>query len=300
MYGEKDGTRQILNFYDKGLVDGAVHPFGETINEVNYTYSQILNGRNFVGNVMLDPSTTAEVHRDWVMFSELNQYDNIPITNFIQLQDLQGGDITGMATILNDLVIFMERGVFRLSVPTATPSEWTFAEAYENVGCVAPKSIVEYNGSGFFLQETTTITLDPNFNLIPIGTPIQDIIVNMYNGTVADNVEAHIDIEHNKLLLIQDAVQKVQYYYHLKDGYWREEKWNKDSGGADVYGGNYFIDKDNITYFVSRINTGGHFRRMSSVGGNLDMDLNTFANGQGGEIKNWIDPNCRQWKALNY
>ena len=281
----KNGTRQILNFYDKGLVDGVVHPFGETINEVNYTYSQILNGRNFVGNVMLDPSTTAEVHRDWVMFSELNQYDNIPITNFIQLQDLQGGDITGMATILNDLVIFMERGVFRLSVPTATPSEWTLAEAYENVGCVAPKSIVEYNGGVFFLARDNYYYIDPNFNLIPIGTPIQDIIVNMYNGTVADNVEAHIDIEHNKLLLIQDAVQKVQYYYHLKDGYWREEKWNKDMGGSDVYGGNYFIDKDNITYFVSRINTGGHFRRMSSVGGNLDMDLNTFANGQGGEIK---------------
>jgi len=277
----KNGTNQTIDFYDKGLINGTSHPFGETINEVNFKYAVIHNGRQFVAGVKLDPSGEAEIHKDWVLFSELNQLDNIPIINYIQLNDLQGGEITGIAKVLNDIVVFMERGVFRLSVPSYNPTEWSLSEAYENVGCSAPKSIVQYNGGVFFLAEDNYYFIDANFNLTPVGSPIQNIVASFGNDT-----EAYIDIEYDRLVLIENPADKQTHYiFDLKENTWKQEKWEQDKNGNQVYGGNYFTDKDNETRFISRTTTGGNIRLLNAQGGVLDMNINTFGNGQGGELK---------------
>ena len=262
-----EADKIMLTFYDKGLPNGTLHAFDETSNAVNYKYATISNGRQFVANVKLDPDGEAEEHKDWIIFSELQQYDSLPITNYIQLNDLQGGEITGISKVLNDIVVFMERGVFRLSVPSASPADWSLTEAYENIGCKAPKSIVQYNGGVFFLAEDNFYFIDPNFNLIPVGMPIQDIVAGF--GTDA---EAFVDLKYNQVLLIEDSADtKTHYVYDLLSEDWQQEKWTLDGGGNDVYGGNYFTDKDGDTHFVSRTTTGGHIRELRPAS-SIDMD----------------------------
>lgn len=63
--------------------------------------------------------------------------------------------------IFNDLAVFMERGVFRLSVPPTNPANWFMLEAHENIGCIAPDSIVKAGQFVFLLVQTTFICWIP-------------------------------------------------------------------------------------------------------------------------------------------
>ena len=94
-----DNTNQyiLLDFLDVGLPDGARHP-NETATsaDVKLKHATMLNGRQFVGNVKITSDEDIEEYPNFVMFSEANAPDIIPTTNFIQLQDLQGGEIVGI------------------------------------------------------------------------------------------------------------------------------------------------------------------------------------------------------------
>jgi len=164
-----------LNVYDYALSDLGLHPLGaKTKVIVNHKYATYLHGRQFVGNIKLDPDDEAELHEDWIIFSELLQPDILPITNYIQIQDVQGGAITGLEKHLGSLIVFMERGIYRLEVPSSNPADFSLIEAEENIGCIAPNSIVNIGGQTFFASNDNAYVIDPGFNISPITLPIQD------------------------------------------------------------------------------------------------------------------------------
>ena len=170
------GDDVTLYFYDYDLNDQGLHPLGnKTKITVNHKYSTYLGSRQFVGNVRLDPDGDAEDHEDWIIYSELGQPDVLPITNFIQIKDIQGGAITGLTTHLGNLIVFMERGVYRLEIPSSDPSNWSLIESEENIGCTAPDSIITIGGQTFFAGNDNAYVMDPGFNIYPITTPIKDV-----------------------------------------------------------------------------------------------------------------------------
>jgi len=171
-----DDTAVSLEMYDSGQIDGRYHPIAGTSSiEVNYKYSAFTDGRLFAGNVKIDPNgSNPEDHDNWIIFSELSQPDVLPISNFIQLEDLQGGSITGLASMLGDLVVFMERGIYRLSVPSTDPHGWSLMESEENIGCQAPDSIIKVEGGVYFASPDSIYYLDANFKANPISLAIQD------------------------------------------------------------------------------------------------------------------------------
>ncbi len=231
-----DATIIYLDTYDTGFIGGAYHPLaGVSSTEVNYKYSVITDGRQFVAGVRLDPralSGASEDHDNWVIFSELNQYDILPISNYIQLRDLQGGAITGLSSLMGDLVVFMERGIYRLSVPSVDPTSWSLSESEENIGCIVDTSITSWESGVFFAGKDHLYFLDANFKAHPMTASIKDD----YQDAVTDKARTFYDVKKNRLLCRFGTDGATIYSLDLSS--FPEERWTQvtsGSGDMDIF-----------------------------------------------------------------
>lgn len=241
------GTSHKFSYRDLDDANGIVHPTGETSLDVNFTYSVNLEGRQYVAGVALNPSAENEIHKDWVMFSKLNQPDVIPITNYISIPDLQGGEITGLARLMGDLVVLQSKGIYRLSVPSADPFSWSLSESEPNIGCVSADSIVEYDSGIFFAGEDNFYHLSSNFKAMPVTTSIKDI----YQGSAnLSNTKAIIDVKKNRLLCKFGDTNQTLYVLDLDQMAKGVEHWSK----MDMSTGNevdlFAIDENLKVYTV--------------------------------------------------
>tara|TARA_Y100000593_G_C4322676_1_gene344718 strand:- start:5742 stop:10043 length:4302 start_codon:yes stop_codon:yes gene_type:complete len=183
--GWTESNNQItLTYTDWGLPNKTTHPYESSSSiQVNYTYSKYMAGRLFVAGVRLGPDLQkSEDHTDWVMFSELNKPDVLPISNYIAIEDVQGGDITGLAELVGDLAVFMTNGIFRLDIPKADPRSWSLIESEKNIGCNAPKSIVPFEGGVFFAGKEAFYLLDSNFQARKLSEQIKDIYIQYHTS----------------------------------------------------------------------------------------------------------------------
>ena len=189
----------LMDFYDPGLPDGARHPNdGITSLDVKFKYATMLNGRQFVANVKITGDEDTEEYPNFVMYSNPGAPDIIPTSNFIKLDDLQGGEIVGIETLMSDIVVFMTKGIFRINVPTGDPTNWSLVEAHPNIGCLHDKGITKAPNGIFFLSQEDVIFLDSGFSATPITYPIRD----EYQTNVASNsaiMRTHYDVKYNKL-----------------------------------------------------------------------------------------------------
>lgn len=226
------GTDVNLYFYDRNLVDGAAHPLdGKDKIIANYKYGVYMNGRMFGLNVKLDPTTGGdnEVHKDWIVYSEFNKPDIMPIDNYIQVRDMQGGEITGGIEYINHLIVFMEKGMYVLSVPSLDPSGWTLVEAEKNIGCIANKSIIKAEGVVFFAGRDNIYAVDGNFQAQPIADDIKDD----YQAAVTSDAELSYDIKKGRLICRFAAAGSTLYAFDVKrylSG--RVTTWTKISTGT--------------------------------------------------------------------
>ena len=231
-WSQPAGDAIALDTFDTGFVAGAYHPLaGVGSTEVNYKYSVITDGRQFVAGVRLDPNAytgSYEDHDNWVIFSELNQYDILPISNYIQLRDMQGGAIVGLSSLMGDLVVFMERGIYRLSVPSSDPTAWSLSESEENIGCISDKSITPWESGIFFAGKDHLYFLDSNFRATPVTKSIKDAY-----QAVNPLVTTFYDVKKNRLLMEFGAYYDDNYSLDLS--LFPEERWTKVSGDMDMF-----------------------------------------------------------------
>jgi len=214
-----------LDFFDPGLPDGARHPNETaTSTDVKFKYATMLNGRQFVANVKITGDEETEEYPNFVMFSEPGSPDIIPTSNFIQLQDLQGGEIVGIETLMSDIVVFMTKGIFRINVPSGDPTSWSLVEAHPNIGCINDKGITKVPNGIFFLSNEDVIFLDSGFQATPITYPIRDD----YQATVASNssiMKTHYDVKYNKLYITKSVSTNTEFYiYDVFRQTWSTEK----------------------------------------------------------------------------
>lgn len=197
-------TQTRMQFTDVGEVEGSYHPYsGTTSLNTKFKHSTSANGRQFVGNVKITSDDgTSEEHGDMILFSEFNKPDVIPISNFIKLNDLQGGDIFGLAGLFSDIVVFAERGIFRLSVPQVDPTSWSLVEAEKNIGCNQPYSITEYRGGVFFAGNDNLYYIDPNFQFYPISQNWKSQYQSDIAGSLTYEEETTMEIDPKKQRLI--------------------------------------------------------------------------------------------------
>ena len=241
-----------FNFTDNGIADGADHPGTLTLStDVRYKYQANHIGRRFVGNIIINGDTDdSETHEDFIMYSELGNSDVIPIANFIKLNDLDGGQITGLAKSLGDLVALMERGVFILSIPSTDITQWTLTEAYRDIGCTAPDSVLEYNNGVFFANETNFYYLDSGRRLISLANSW----LNTYQQYFREGGISQVITNPNKNELIL-IINNFTYVMSL-NGFEETARWYKSIQSA-VADGDWgeagiedFGDQVNVKYVV--------------------------------------------------
>jgi hypothetical protein len=110
---------------------------------VNGKYAFLLNGRLFQGNVMLDPSGAKELNPYWVSYSELDQIDVNPVSNILNFLDKEGGDITGLSSLFNRLVVMKNRSLFMVNCPSnVLPENWSISESIHNIGSIADQGYI--------------------------------------------------------------------------------------------------------------------------------------------------------------
>ncbi len=227
----KDSNNQRLFYVDQG-VDGVEHPTGETSLDVKHRHSKYINGRNYVADVRITDGDDTEDHDNWVMFSELNQPDVIPISNYIQLTDAQGGKIVGIESLMGDLAVLMENGIFRLSIPSTEPTAWSLSESEENIGCLSENSITAWESGLFFAGMDHLYYLDVNFKATPVTASIKDD----YQSAVTSSARTFYDAKKNRLLCRFGADGPTIYSLDLSQ--FPEERWTKvttGSGDMDIF-----------------------------------------------------------------
>ena len=269
-----NGSTVDLEFIDTGLPDGARHPNETaTSTDVRFKHATMLNGRQFVGNVKITSDEDIEEYPNFVMFSEANSPDIIPTTNFIQLQDLQGGEIVGIESLMSDIVVFMTNGIFRLSVPNNNPSNWSLVEAHKNVGALHDKGIVKTDNGIFFLSRSDIYFLDSGFSLKPISDPIRDAYQTQSTDE-PNELRLHHNIKENYLYLLYSSAiatnSTVFYVYDLNRGVWYQETHlSLDSTykelGIDNLGNSILIESDTNS-LVRKLHDTTEFRDKGSVG----------------------------------
>lgn len=218
------GNQIKIQVNDTGFNNGRMQPFeDELIIDTRYKYSQMMGNRLFVGNVRIDPNNNLEDHPDWVVYSEPDMPDILPAVNYIQIKDQQGGFITGMSKILDSLVVFMTRGVFRLDVTSGNnPASWSLMEADKNVGCIAPKSIASVKDNLFFASYDNIYQITPDFRFHPITMPIRNIYQEEAN---LENTKIFYDISRDRLICSFGDNRTTNYIYNLQTTSWTVLKY---------------------------------------------------------------------------
>lgn len=221
--GDIVANTHVATFFDAGLVNGVAHSTGLTSLNSKYKYSKFINGRNFVANVKIEnDDAEVETHPNWVLFSEMSKPDVIPISNYIQISDAQGGEIVGLANLLGDLAVFMNQGIFRLSIPSTEPTAWSLRESEENIGCLSTESITEWEGGVFFAGHDHLYYMDSNFRATPVTASIKED----YQGLTSNETRTSYDPKRNKLLCRFGTSSTTTYILDLAK--FPEENWSKE------------------------------------------------------------------------
>jgi len=305
VFSNPSGTTYRMTFVDVGEVEGSYHPFsGVNSLDTRFKYSTALNGRQFVANVTIydGMSATGEEHNDMVIFSELNAPDVLPISNFIQIKDLQGGQIYGIEGLFADIVVFSERGIFRLNVPSDDPTAWSLVESEPNIGCTHPDSIAKWEGGVFFRGTDNLYYITSNFEFIPVGNDIKD-------KWDTNLVRCKVDVANNRLV-VNDTVDDSSYILDLdkfKKGetYWYQFTTDDTTTDGDVV---QFVDRDGTYKYL--LKNGSNTDVKTPSGGstittqNFEtglIDLTTQTNPKGAIIRRvYIDCGTTQNQIVNF
>ena len=284
------------SYIDTGTYVGPAHYLGLTNLNTYYKYSQFIEGRNYVGNVQIFAgSEKAEKHENWVMYSELGKPDIIPATNFIQLDDLQGGEIIGMKRLYGDLCVLMTKGIYRLSLNSVNPTGWSLKESEPNIGCIAPESIISYENAIFFAGAEAFYMLDTNFN----ATALTSTINSEYQSYKGVGIKCSIDILNQELHMKLPGIAYQSYILSLNALNQQRAEWRIHSYSTSEVTAGYATD-ENYQLHILRNKNFSNFKTFTktvtatassnpdiqnNVSSVTDTNIDTVVNGSQGYIK---------------
>ena len=217
-----------LKLTDIGWIDGEQHPIADVSTATRYKVSKMLNGRLFVGNVMLQPATfnteeenqEPERHPNWIMFSEFNNPDVIPVTNYLAVNDLGEGEITAFAELTGNLIVFSSHRIYRLNIPSYDPTQWSLMETSQGLGVNRQNNVVNVLGNVIFGSPDNLYLIDSSFIPKPITTTIRDVYQDLYT----EGMKLHFDTKSYRLFLI---FQNLDIYCLHLNRYPTEEVWQR-------------------------------------------------------------------------
>ena len=121
-------------------------------------------------------------------YSNALQMDSFGATNYFDVGNRQGGDVTGLYSYYNNLFVFRERAI---DVITGTPGNFQITPFIEGVGCKSHSTIQAVPGVGIvFLSEDGIYAIQGNFSgyelkLTKLSTGMDFIIEGMSRSGAA-------------------------------------------------------------------------------------------------------------------
>lgn len=220
-----------ITFKDEGLLDLGTHPLaGEVSIDVNGKFAKVMNGRLFQLNVVLDPGGAEEVHKDWLSYSELDQYDVNPVSNVMKFPDREGGEGTGLAELFGKLVVMKRQGLFMLSCPSnAEPSQWRLVESAHNIGNIAPHGSIEVGGRVYVVFYDGIYALSPNNLAETDTTPTDRMKITDAIGDIYASIEDKTAItsgydQYTNEIIFRWEIEELQQIWAISThtGGWRQ------------------------------------------------------------------------------
>ena len=179
-----------ISIFDPDPISFEGHPYPEDKINHGYEVQHTFMGRRFVGNVVINlGDDDQETHENMVLFSEPGMLDVIPSTNFLQMQNEFGGEVTGFSDIGADLYIFTTHTINLLNMRGPDPSTWILNTISNKVGCIASDSIIKVKDRIFFAGEDSCYSLTHTGQLIPISEPIM-IFTEAYRPLLGKNKDS--------------------------------------------------------------------------------------------------------------
>ncbi|MCP4493212.1 MAG: hypothetical protein GY820_38810 [Gammaproteobacteria bacterium] len=224
-----DGTTVRCIVFDKVLIDGAAYGLLNSPSiKVNGNFVVEHLGKFWKYNVVLDPGGVNEVHDDWLMDSELEQYDVCPVSNVTRIASREGGGGTGMALSYNALVLFKKNSIFKLDIVDVTDrTTWVLREAPFGRGNVAPEGLLQVGNTIYYCSYDGIYTLDPNFEasadatpLIQnrISEPINDIYLALADSD-KESIKSTYDQERTEAIF---SLNGTEYAFNIVTKMWRK------------------------------------------------------------------------------
>lgn len=122
-------------------------------------------------------------HPRRLYYSDLNDFNFFPASNYIDCSLAYGDKITGVKKLGSVLYVFGDRSIIAISGDE--PANLAQSELYQTIGCIAPNSIVEIEGVMFFLSRRGVYTFDGG-NLQLISEPVKNKIDTINKGEIDD------------------------------------------------------------------------------------------------------------------
>lgn len=166
-------------------LDGTAIPAGDTGPSATdlypYRYAMPYAGRLIVG-YLDEGGTTRNDRVRWCGAHDITTWDSSTdaTAGSNDLVDL-AGPITGMHALRNTGYIFKRNGIIAMQETGFVDPSFTFATVVEGIGCLEGRTIVEIDGSLFFLGNDNVYAWDAGSLPRPIGTPIRNQLFEELN-----------------------------------------------------------------------------------------------------------------------
>lgn len=194
-YVADDTDAVNVTWYDTGFNSEMQHPLQNNSRFIEYIkcngkFAKIINGRLLQFNVVLDPGGKNEYHNDWLMYSELGQYDVTPASNRIAFPDTKGGEGTGLAEVFGNPVILKPQSIFYINSKTypADPARWTVIESAHKIGNLAPNGYAEAAGDLYVCHIDGIYRIRPNNLADTDSTPTEKLRMSEPIGDTYNNL----------------------------------------------------------------------------------------------------------------
>ncbi len=199
------------------------HPLiGEVSIKVNGKFAEMISGRLWQANIVLDPGNKGEIHDDWASYSELYQPDVNPVSNARRIPDREGGEITGLAQVFGNPVFLKKQAIVRLDVTIAsgTPTTWKTIESPHNIGNIAPNGYITVLGNLYVVYYDGIYRIKPSNYSITDSTPTENLRIS---DPITDTFETMTDAEKAQIRCEYDQnLSEIIYIFPLVGG---DETW---------------------------------------------------------------------------
>ena len=190
-------TFETLNGYSSSTQTNHIGHTG-----CGYKTSVVSNRRRFVANVKSPDDTGTTVHQpDRLMYSEINKFDTILPTNFIDIGVNDGEEFVKLEAFADRLLAFKNRTLYIINIGGGSDTQWFLESSHQNMGVEFHAAVTKtafgvcwVNKNGLYIYDGSKIT-----NLQT------KILESEWEDFVNSNTMIGYEPTHKHLVVIRDA-----------------------------------------------------------------------------------------------